>query len=47
MFQLAEGLYAFKVTVTAEGQYGEAFVNVTVQPGNSPVVMLYTSILTL
>jgi len=30
--QLRVGLYTFKVTVTAENKYGEAYVNVTVLP---------------
>jgi len=32
MLQLRAGLYTFKVTVTAENKYGEAYVNVTVLP---------------
>uniref|UniRef100_A0A6B2EFS6 Putative serine-type protease inhibitor n=1 Tax=Phlebotomus kandelakii TaxID=1109342 RepID=A0A6B2EFS6_9DIPT len=44
---LSEGLYQFKVTVTGNGSYGEAYANVTVLPAkrlNRPPVVVITPI---
>jgi len=41
MLQLRVGLYTFKVTVTAENKYGEAYVNITVLPRKCCLVISF------